>query len=487
MPQLGAAVDDLLYEEPVQLFRVRVWRSRSQAYVFSASQSFTAAEVRYLPAGQPAGSWTMIASREKDHEYDVDHGTGPAGDLFYIRTNGGGRRNFRLVTAPVEAPGPAHWAELLPHREHVMLEEVDVFRDHAVVHEREAGLVRLRVLDLRDGASHHVEFPEPAYDVESDANLEFAATRYRFRYQSFVTPPSVFDYDMVGRGRVLLKQMEVLGGFDPSRYRSERLSATAADGTAVPISLVRPVDAPQDGSSPLLLTGYGAYGVPYSVSFSSTRLSLLDRGVTVAIAHVRGGGERGKRWHDAGRMLNKRNSFTDFIAVADHLIARGDTRPDRLAIEGASAGGLLIGAVLNLRPGLARAAVLRVPFVDVITTRLDETLPLTVGEFEEWGNPKIREDYEYMKTYCPYSNLAPQPNPAILVRTSLHDSQVMYWEPAKWVARLRTVKTDGHPLLFKIDLAAGHGGASGRYDFLRELAFDYAFLLTQLGRNRSIG
>jgi oligopeptidase B len=327
-----------------------------------------------------------------------------------------------------------------------------------------------------------VAFPEPTYDVSPEANAEFATSRYRFRYQSLITPSSVFDYDVDGRGLILLKQTPVLGGYDPARYRSERVHATAPDGTRVPVSLVSRKDAPRDGTGAFLLTGYGAYGFPYPAAFSSNRLSLLDRGVGVAIAHVRGGGELGKRWHDAGRMLAKRNTFTDLIAVAESLIAGGYTAADRLVIEGGSAGGLLIGAVLNARPELWAAAVLRVPFVDVITTMLDESLPLTVGEFEEWGNPKIREVYEYMKTYCPYTNVAVRRYPAMLVRTALNDSQVMYWEPAKYVAKLRAVNADTASLLFTINLEAGHGGASGRYDALRETAFDYAFMLTRLGR-----
>ena len=479
--RLGATADEPVYEEPDELFRLGVARSRSLAYVFAVCGSHTATEARWLRAAEPGGPWRLIAPREKDHEYEVEHGTGPGGDLFYLRTNGGGRRNFRLVTAPVADPRPERWTELIAHREDVMLENVDVFAAHYVVQERVDGLPRLRVTELAGGATHHVAFPEPAYEVAPDANAEFVTPKYRFRYQSFITPLSVFDYDMASRERVLRKQTEVLGGYDPTRYRSERLHATAADGTQVPIALVRLKDAPRDGTSPMLLTGYGAYGLPYPVTFASSRLSLLDRGVTVAIAHVRGGGELGKRWHDAGRMLAKRNSFTDFIAAADFLVSERYTARDRLVVEGGSAGGLLIGAVLNLRPDLCRAALLRVPFVDVLATMLDESLPLTVGEFEEWGNPKVRAHYDLMKTYCPYTNLAARAYPAILVKTSVHDSQVMFWEPAKWVARLRTLKTDDHPLLLKTNLDAGHGGSSGRYDALRELALDYAFVLGQLG------
>jgi oligopeptidase B len=473
----GIMGSDLVHEEPDALFRIGVERSRSRAYLFLGTGSFTSSEWRYLPANDPAGVWQMLTPREKDHEYAVDHGNGGGGDRFYIRTNGGGRRNFRLVSAPVDDPRPERFTELIPHRDEVMLEDVEVFANHYVTHEREGGLIRLRITMLASGATHHVEFPEPTYEVSADANAEFITKMYRFRYQSLITPASVFDYDVLTRERTLLKQTEVLGGYDPSRYRSERFWATADDGKRVPISLVCRRETPRDGTAPMLLTGYGAYGAPYPVTFSSNRLSLLDRGYTIAIAHIRGGGELGKRWHDAGRMMQKRNTFTDFIAAAEHLKKEGYTATERLTIEGGSAGGLLIGAVLNLRPDLCRAAILRVPFVDVINTMLDESLPLTVGEFEEWGNPKVREQYEYMKSYCPYTNLTERAYPAILVKTSLNDSQVMYWEPAKYVAKMRALNAGAPATLFKINLDAGHGGASGRYDYLREIAFDYAWVL----------
>jgi oligopeptidase B len=476
--RLGEAGADLVYEETDELFRVGVWRSRSLEYLFAISRSFTSAEVRYLRADAPDAAWNVVHPREKDHEYDIDHG----GGLFYIRTNAGGRRNFRLVAVPVEDPSMTRWTELIPHREDVMLDDADVFADHYVVQEREDGLVKLRIVDLASQSSHHVRFPEDAYDIGPEANAEFRTPVYRFRYQSLVTPASVFDYDVTTRELTLRKQTEVLGGYDRTRYRSERVHAVAPDGRRVPISLVARADTPRDGTSPMLLAGYGAYGLPYPVTFSSNRLSLLDRGVTIATAHIRGGGELGKRWHDDGRMMAKRNTFTDFIAAAEFLVAHGYTSSDRLVIEGGSAGGLLIGTVLNMRPTLAHAAVLRVPFVDVVNTMLDESLPLTVGEFEEWGNPKIREQYEYIRSYCPYTNLGAQDYPNVLVRTGLNDSQVMYWEPAKWVAKLRSLRTDGKPTLFKIDLAAGHGGPSGRYDYLREIAFDYAYILWTLGR-----
>ena len=477
--RLGAPTDTLLYEEEDALFRLHVARSRSLAWVFAVAGSFTTTEVRYLPAAAPEAPWAVMLPRERDHEYHVDHG----GDFFYLRTNGGGRRNFRLVRAPVGDPRPERWVELVPHRAEVMLEDLDVFADYYVVHEREDGLVRLRVTDAQDQGSHHVEFPEPTYEVAGETNAEFVTSRYRVRYQSLITPPSVYDYDMVGRGLALLKRTEVLGGYDPAHYRSERVHATAGDGTRIPLSLVYRADTPRDGSSPMLLSGYGAYGIAYPVTFSSSRLSLLERGVGYAVAHVRGGGELGKRWHDEGRMLAKRNTFTDFLAAAEFLVRGGYTSADRLVIEGGSAGGLLVAAVLNMRPDLFRAALLRVPFVDVVNTMLDESLPLTVGEFEEWGNPRLREHYEYMKSYCPYTNLAARPYPTMLIRTSLNDSQVMYWEPAKYVAKLRTLKTDTtNPLLLKINMDAGHGGASGRYDALRELATDYAFVLATLAR-----
>ena len=476
--RLGApAADDILvYEEADPLFRLHVWRSRSRAFLFALSGSFTTTEVRCLPADASQDAWRLLLAREKDHEYYVDHG----GDRFYIRTNGGGRRNFRLVTAPVDDPRPERWVEVLPHRDDVMLDDVDVFARYYVVHEREVGLTRLRVTDRVSGAAHHIQFPEPAYEIDPQPNLEFDAGFYRFRYQSFITPASVYDYDVATRQLVLRKRTEVLGGYDPTQYRSERLHATASDGTRVPISLVYRLPPPET-PRPMLLAGYGAYGIPFPVTFNSARLSLLDRGIVYAVAHVRGGGELGKAWHESGRMLRKPNTFTDFIAAAEFLIARGYTAPDRLVIEGGSAGGLLIGAVLNMRPELFRTAIMRVPFVDVINTMLDESLPLTVGEFEEWGNPKIRELYECMKGYCPYTNIRPQRYPAVLIRTSLNDSQVMYWEPAKYVARLRACANGARPPLFKINLGAGHGGPSGRYDFLREIAFDYAFILTELG------
>jgi oligopeptidase B len=374
-----------------------------------------------------------------------------------------------------------------------MLADADVFQSHLVLFEREDGLPYLRVVDLALAtvnvnakgdalaASHRIEFAEPAYNASLGANPEFVTSQVRFQYESFVTPRSVFDYDLATRERILRKQQPVLGGYDSAQYATERLHADSPDGTQVPISVVYRRDTPRNASAPLLLYGYGSYGISMPVAFSSNRLSLLDRGVIFAIAHIRGGGELGKPWHDAGRMHNKVNTFTDFISAAEYLISAKFTSPGRLIIEGGSAGGLLMGAVTNMRPDLFRIVISHVPFVDVLNSMLDASLPLTVGEYEEWGSPQIAADYFYMKSYCPYTNLERKGYPTMLVKTSLNDSQVMYWEPAKYVAKLRTLKTDANPLLLKTNMGAGHGGASGRYDYLREIALNYAFLLTQLG------
>ncbi|HWW92855.1 MAG TPA: S9 family peptidase [Vicinamibacteria bacterium] len=474
--RLGTSAHDLVYEEGDEAFSVSVHRTRSLRYLILSVSSHTTSEARYLPADEPGGDWRLIAPRLPDEEYDIDH----HGDLFYIRTNDRGR-NFRLVSASVGSPSREHWREVVPHRSEVMLEGVDVFRDHYILSEREDGLPQFRVAHLRTGEAHRLAFPEPVYSAFAGPNPEFDTATFRYSYQSLVTPSSVFDYDLERRESTLLKQTEVLGGYEAARYRSERGHATAPDGVRIPLSIVYKEGLKRDGHAPLYLYGYGAYGFPLPIAFSSNRLSLLDRGVVMAFAHVRGGGDLGKPWHDDGRMMKKRNTFTDFIAAAEFLIAENFTRADRLVIEGASAGGLLMGAVANARPDLFKAVVLKVPFLDVINTMLDETLPLTVGEFEEWGNPKKKEEYDYLKTYCPYTNLEAKAYPAMLVKTSFHDSQVMYWEPAKYVARLRTLKTDPRLLLLKINLEAGHGGASGRYDFLHEVAFDYAFILGQLG------
>ncbi len=474
--------DALVYEEKDERFNAAIGRTRSRAWLVLSAGSHTTSESRVLRADAPTGEWTLVAPREQEHEYDVDH----RGDLFYIRTNSGGR-NFRLVTAPVTAMGRANWKEIVSHRADVMLEDVDLFANHLVLHERANGLPRFTVTNLKTNVSHTVAFPEPVYSAFSETNRVFDTNLFRYSYQSFVTPNSVFDYDMDAKTSKLLKEQEV-PGYDRTLYQSERLWAPASDGTKIPISLVWRAKGPdgktrglKDGPFPAWLTGYGSYGIPIPVTFSSNRLPLLDRGVAVAIAHIRGGGEMGKKWHDDGKMLKKKNTFSDFIAAAEFLVERKITAKDRLVIEGGSAGGLLMGAVTNMRPDLFRAVVAKVPFVDVLNTMSDPTLPLTVGEYEEWGNPAKKEEYDYIRTYSPYENLRKGAYPAMLVMTSFNDSQVFYHEPAKYVARLRTLKTDSNPLLLKTNMAAGHGGASGRYDNLHENAFEWAFVLTQLG------
>ncbi len=473
---LGSDQHDLLYEEDDERFSLFGHRTRSGKYLILYSGSLTTTEARFVSADAPASEWQILLPRRQDREFELDH----QNEFFYIRVNDTGR-NFRLVTAPVHEPDEKNWTEVVPHRPETMLEGIDCFANFYALYERQNGLPQIRLTDLNSGESHYLAFPEPAYSVFASTNREWDTNVLRYNYQSLLTPSSVFDYDVTTRQSTLLKETEVLGDYDKNQYASERLYATATDGARIPISIVYKKGFTKDGRSPLLLNGYGAYGFALPVSFNSNRLSLLDRGFAVAIAHIRGGGEMGKAWHDQGRMLNKMNTFTDFIACAEYLIAEKYTSKDRLIIEGGSAGGLLMGAVTNLRPDLFKAVVSHVPFVDVINTMLDETLPLTVGEFEEWGNPKKKEEYEYMKQYCPYSNLAQKTYPAMLVKTSFNDSQVMYWEPAKYVAKLRSLKTDKNPLAFVINMGAGHGGASGRYDRLREIALDYAFMLMQVG------
>jgi oligopeptidase B len=468
--------DALLHDEKDELFNIEVSHSRDRQYLFLTIGSYTSTEVRYLNRDQPGGDLKMVAPREDDHRYDVGHRNGK----FYIRTNKGAK-NFRLVTAPAATPGPKYWEELIPHRPEVLLDGVDVFAGHLVLEERFNGLDRLVVFVPETKQRTEIAFDEPTYSLGGSANPEFDTKKFRFSFQSFVTPNSVYEYDVVKQDRRLLKQTKVLGGYDPKQYHAERIWATAKDGVKVPISIVYKKGVKLDGKAPMLLYGYGAYGLTNPATFSEPRLSLLDRGVIFAIAHIRGGGEMGEPWHDDGKMMKKRNSFTDFIACAEHLIALKYTSKERLAIEGRSAGGLLMGGVLTLRPDLARVAILEVPFLEAINTMLDETLPLTVPEFLEWGNPKKPDEYKYMKSYCPYTNLRATDYPTMLVMTSFYDSQVMYWEPAKYVAKLRGLKTDSNPLLFRCNMTAGHGGASGRYDYLRERAFVYAFLLTQLG------
>jgi len=492
--------DVLVYQDDDERFNLGAGRTRDGNYLILEAGSHTTTEARVLLASTPEGEFTVITPREDEHEYSIDHRNG----LWFIRTNDRGR-NFRLVTAPVATPGREYWTELIPHRDGIMLEDVDLFEGFFVACEREAGLPRLRIARFTGAGPEfepagEIAFPEPAYSAHPHVNREFAATTFRYAYQSLVTPSSVYEYDPATRVSTLLKQMEIPGGFDRTLYASERVQATAADGVQVPVSLVYRIDkrvtpqatvapdsspavagASRPALNPLYVYGYGSYGYSLPLGFSGNRLSLLDRGVVLAYAHIRGGGDLGKPWHDDGKMLVKRNTFTDFIACVEHLTAAGYGDPARVAIEGGSAGGLLMGAVVNLRPDLFHAVISHVPFVDVMNTMLDATLPLTVPEYEEWGNPNEEEYFKYMLSYSPYDNLKAASYAAMLVKTSLHDSQVMYWEPAKYVAKLRTLKTDNNPLLLVTNMQAGHGGASGRYDYLKEIAFDYAFLLREFG------
>jgi oligopeptidase B len=467
------ASDVPVYRDPDPLFNVGVRRSRSGEFVFLTSSSFTSSETWLLDARAPERAPRLVAARASDVEYDVDHG----GAWLYLLTNRDGARDFKVMRAPVAEP--AAWEEWLPARAGAFVDGVEVFRDFAVVSEREGGLRRLRVTDLATGGVHHVEFPEPAYGVTVDENPEFDGRTIRFTYSSLITPDSVYDYDVRARTRQLRKRDDVLGGYDPSRYRVERLMVPARDGARVPVSLVYRAPLERDGRRPLVLYAYGAYGHIIEPTFSSARLSLLDRGFVYAIAHVRGGEDLGRAWYDDGKMFAKMNTFFDFIDCAEFLVRERYTASDRLVAHGGSAGGLLMGAIANLRGDLFRAVVADVPFVDVINTMLDASIPLTAQEWEQWGNPAEAAAYGYMRQYSPYDNVRRGAYPRMLVTSGVNDSRVAFWEPAKWVAKLRTHKTDVHPLLLKMNMGAGHGGATGRYERLKEVAFRYAFMIDQ--------
>ncbi len=473
--------DVLVYEEGDERFNVGIGRTRDDKFIVLESASHTTSEGQFLPADDPEGRWTLIEPRRENIEYSADHRDG----LWYIRVNDTAR-TFRIVAAPVATPGRAHWRELMAHRDDVMLEDLELFASFAVLEERFDGLPHLRILNFDPrgafaGPSPQIAFPEPTYSAHPHVNREFVTDTFRYGYTSLVSPTSVYEYNVLTHQSTLLKELEVPGGFDRSLYRSERLFATAPDGTKIPVSIVYRNDKKSEGANPLYIYGYGSYGYALPVGFNSNRLSLLDRGFVLAYAHIRGGGDMGKPWHDAGRLMNKMNTFTDFIAITEYLTAHGYGDPRRVAMEGGSAGGLLMGAVANLRPDLYRAVLSHVPFVDVMNTMLDPTLPLTIAEYEEWGDPNQPEAFAYMLQYSPYDNLGRKEYPAMLVKTSLNDSQVMYWEPAKYVAKLRTLKVDDRLLLLETNMSAGHGGASGRYDYLKEIALDYAFLLQEVG------
>ncbi len=474
--KLGDARFEPVYEEKDQLFQIGVSKTRDKKYVILDIGSTDTDEVRYLRAAQPESALTVFLPREKKHRYDIDHRE----NLFYIRSNKGAK-NFQILTAPEDDPAPKNWKVFIPHSDDVLVQNIDLFRDFAVAVEKSQALNRLRVHDFKTGHWATIAFPEPVYSVFPGETPEYDSKTYRYSYQSLVTPQSIFDYDTQNGRSALLKQQEV-PGYDPTQYASERQWATARDGVKVPLSIVYKKGFHRDGSAPLFLYAYGSYGFGTPATFSPSRLALLDRGMAYVIAHIRGGDEMGEKWHDDGMLMNKKNTFYDFVDSAEYLIREKWTNKDRLVIEGGSAGGLLMGAVVNLRPDLFRAVHSAVPFVDVMNTMMDATLPLTVGEYLEWGNPNEKAAYDYMKTYSPYDNLEKRAYPAMLVTTSLHDSQVMYWEPAKYVASLRTLKTDGNPLLLKTRLEpAGHGGASGRYDRLKDQSFEYAWLLSQVG------
>jgi oligopeptidase B len=476
---LGTPVagDVMVFEEPDVLFRVGIGRTKDNAYMVLSSGSFTSSEVRVVPAATPREPFRLVEARQRDVLYNLSHQNG----RFLIRTNADGATNFKLMEAPTADPSRRNWREYIPHRDSVLLDGFDTFRNHLVLYERKNALRQIRVRGADGSGDHYIQFDEPVFTASPGSNPEYDTQTLRFNYTSLVTPSTVYDYDMVSRQREMKKQNEVLGGYDPTQYATERSWARAADGTMVPVSLVYRKPLVRDGTRPVLLYAYGSYGSSTDPTFSSNNLSLLNRGVVYAIAHIRGGQEMGRAWYDQGKMMNKRNTFSDFVAVAEHLVAERITSSDRLAIRGGSAGGLLMGVVVNMRPDLFRAVVADVPFVDVINTMLDASIPLTAGEWEQWGNPANEEHYRYMLSYSPYDNVEAKEYPAMLVTTGLNDPRVAYWEPAKWVARLRATKSGDDPLILRTNMGAGHGGSSGRYDALRELAFRYAFILSQLG------
>ena len=474
---LGGKAEEL-FNEKDELYGISVDSTRDKAFIVLDSSSSETSEQYLLDASKPQGTFTSFLKRKENIKYSVDH----HGKQFYIVTNDKGR-NSRLVTAPSAslAADTKNWKEVIAHRKDVKLDGVDMFKDFFVAIEKTVGLPQLRVFDINTNKPRNIDFPEAAFEASPGQNAEFDTKLYRFNYSSLVTPNSVFDYDVATRARMLKKQQPVLGGYDTRDYQSERVMVTATDGTKVPMSLVYKKSLKKNGPQPTLLYAYGSYGISMPPAFRSARLALLDRGMIYAIAHIRGGGEMGKQWHDDGKMMMKKNTFTDFVDAAQYLTEKKYTDSKQLVIQGGSAGGLLMGAVTNMRPDLFKAVVSQVPFVDVMNTMLDASLPLTVGEYLEWGNPNEEKPYKYMRSYSPYDNLEKKAYPSILVETSLNDSQVMYWEPAKYVAKMRTLKTDSNPLLLRTNMDAGHGGASGRYDYLKEIAYTYSFVLSQVG------
>jgi len=473
------ALDEIVFEEKDETFDCYVWRAKSKKFIFITSTSTLSQEYRYLPADQPLSEPKIIQPRERDLEYSVDH----YDNKFYIRTNLNAT-NFKLVETLVSASGKENWKDVVPHREDFFLESFEIFSNFLVLEEKNEGLTKIRVIDWKDKGDHYINFGEPAYSAWLAYNPEFDTELVRYGYSSFTTPSSTYDYHMVSKKKTLLKRQEVVGDFDPENYQSERVWVTARDGVKVPLSIVYRKGFEKNGTQPCLIYGYGSYGNSMDAGFSSYRLSLLDRGFVYALAHIRGGEEMGRLWYEDGKLLHKKNTFYDFIDCSQYLIDSGYTSSDKLFAQGGSAGGLLMGAVANMAPELYQGIIAQVPFVDVLTTMLDETIPLTTSEYDEWGNPNENNYYEYIKSYSPYDNIEAKVYPNILVTTGLHDSQVQYWEPAKWVAALRDIKTDKNLLLLHINMDAGHGGASGRFKRIRETAREYAFMMDLLGIDR---
>lgn len=468
--------DAVVYTEKDKSNYIGVGKTKSEKYIVIASSATMSSEYLILDADQPAGKFEVFQPRMKDVLYDVDH----QGDKFLIVTNKDAL-NFRLMETPVGKTGVENWKEVIPNRADVLLEGIDVFKDYLVITERKNGLLQLRIRNIHTNSEHYVDFGEPAYTAYAGSNPEYNSANLRYIYTSLTTPSSVYDYDMEGRSKELKKRQEVVGGYNPEEYVTERSYATARDGVKVPISVVYKKGTPKSAETPLLLYAYGSYGNSMDAAFSSTRLSLLNRGFIYALAHIRGGQEMGRQWYEDGKMFKKKNTFNDFIDCAEFLIKEKYTSPEHLFAEGGSAGGLLMGAISNMRPELWRGIIADVPFVDVVTTMLDESIPLTTNEFDEWGNPKNKDSYDYMKSYSPYDNVEKKAYPNMLITTGLHDSQVQYFEPAKWVARLRKHKTDKNVLLLKTNMEAGHGGASGRFDYLKEIALQFAFMFALEG------
>ncbi|HET8754167.1 MAG TPA: S9 family peptidase [Salinimicrobium sp.] len=473
--RLGKSVkqDELIFHEEDETYHTYVYKSKSKKYIIIGSNSTLTTEYRFLDADKPEGEFKTVQSRLRGIEYSVSHYK----DCFYILTNKDDATNFKLMKAPVNDPGIENWTDIIPHRENVLLEDIDIFEKYLVVSERSNGLNQIKVMKWDNSESYYIPFDNETYTAYPGANPDFNTEILRYTYNSMNVPPSVIDFNMRTREKKLMKEQEVLGGFDKSNYVSDRIWATAEDGTKIPMTLVHRKGLKMDGSNPVLQYAYGSYGSTIDPYFSSVRLSLLDRGFIFVLAHVRGGEYLGRDWYEDGKLLKKINTFTDFIDCSLHLIEKKYTSPERLYASGGSAGGLLMGAIINMAPHLYHGIIAAVPFVDVVTTMLDDTIPLTTGEYDEWGNPNIKEYYDYMKSYSPYDNVIAQEYPAMLVTTGFHDSQVQYWEPAKWVAKLRELKTDDNIILFHINMDAGHGGASGRFEALKEVAEEYAFLL----------